>query len=201
MSPASLPQVRIVLASSSPRRQRLLADLGLEFEVRPADVDETVFPEEDPDSYVERLARAKAQAVIEPGEVVIGADTTVVHRGVVLGKPAHPAEAAAMLRRLSGESHTVHTGLAVATFDEYGPQVVSAVERTIVRMLDLTDDEIAGYVASGEPFDKAGAYALQGLGAVLVESVTGSPSNVIGLPLHRLASLLATAGVYLLTPG
>lgn len=190
--------MHLILASSSPRRQRLLADLGLRFEVRPAEVDETVFPDEDPDGYVERLARAKAEAVVEPGEVVIGADTTVVHRGVVLGKPAHPAEAAAMLRRLSGETHTVHSGVAVATLDEGGLQVVSAVERTMVRMLDLTDDEIAAYVASGEPLDKAGAYALQGLGALLVESVTGSPSNVVGLPLHRLAALLATVGVRVL---
>ncbi len=176
----------------------MLEELGVVFEWVEPDVDESRFPDEDPDRYVERLARLKAETCAAEGAVSIGADTTVVHRGVVMGKPGHPAEARSMLRRLAGDHHTVHSGVAVAHFADGQMVVHSGIERTVVRILDLTDEEIAAYVATGEPLDKAGAYALQGKGALFVESVDGSPSNVIGLPLHRLAALLRTAGVDLL---
>lgn len=188
--------MRIVLASGSPRRHRLLAELGLQFEEVSTDVDETRFPDEEPEHYVERLARTKAEWAAQPGVCSIGADTTVVHRGMVMGKPAHPNEATTMLRRLAGEAHTVYTGVAVAWFgEEPAVTIRSTVERTVVTFSDLTDQEIAAYVATGEPLDKAGAYALQGLGGVFVTSVVGSPSNVVGLPVHALAALLRSAGI------
>ncbi len=180
----------LVLASSSPRRADLLRQLGVEFEVTPADVDETRRPGEPAGIYVERLAREKAKAVVEPGKVVIAADTAVVHEGHVLGKPAHPAEARAMLSRLQGDRHEVFTGLAVAGVDE----AVSLVDVTKVRMLAMTDEEIADYVDSGEPMDKAGSYALQERGGIFVESIEGSPFTVIGLPIHLLPRLLRHVG-------
>lgn len=145
--------------------------------------------------FVERVARSKADVVDDPGAIVIAADTVVVFEGRVLGKPAHPNEAIAMLTALEGQRHTVMTGLAVRS----GSQVESAVEISEVTFSSLTGGEIAGYVASGEPLDKAGSYGLGGLGAILVESVHGSPSNVIGLPLAPLARLLRALGVDLLT--
>lgn len=186
--------MRLVLASGSPRRRDLLESIGLGFEIRVPDVAEVRLPDEDPARFVERMAREKANAVDAPGSVVIAADTVVVHRGKVLGKPGHPSEARSMLEALSGESHTVLTGLAVRTGDD----VRTHVESSSVRFASLTTDEIARYVDTGEPMDKAGAYALQGLGAVFVESVTGSPSNVIGLPLAPLAQLLRAVGVELI---
>jgi septum formation protein len=180
----------LTLASASPRRADLLASIGLDFQVVVPDVDESRHPAEEPDYYVERVARSKAAAVEEAG-VVIAADTTVVHEGRVLGKPTHPAEARSMLTRLSGETHAVFTGVAVTS---YGV-VSSAVEVSMVRMASMTDDEIDRYVATGEPMDKAGAYALQGVGGMFVEWIEGSPSNVIGLPLHVAARLLRAHGV------
>lgn len=171
--------------------------LGLDFEVVVSDVDESRHPDEAPSVYAERLARAKAKAVASPESVVIAADTIVVHRGVVMGKPGHPAEAVAMLERLSGERHTVVSGVAVARWEE-GPVVVSETERTVVSFLDLTAEEIAAYVASGEPMDKAGAYGLQGAGGAFVERVEGSPSNVVGLPLTLATRLLRLSGVSVL---
>lgn len=181
----------IVLASGSPRRAELLRLIGIDFRVVVPDVDETRHPDEEPDQYVERVARMKVLAVDAPGAVVIGADTTVVHDGRVMGKPAHPAEARTMLTRLSGQVHAVLTGVAVRS----DGAVSSSVERSLVRMTEMTDDEIARYVASGEPIDKAGSYALQGMGGMFVEAVDGSPSNVIGLPLHLAARLLRAHGV------
>lgn len=185
--------MRLILASSSPRRAELLERLGLEFAVLPADVDESRLPDEDPGKYVERLGRAKAGAVGERGDVVIGADTAVVHRGHVLGKPGHPEEARSMLRRLQGGVHEVFTGLAVA----HSQEVVSLVDRTEVRMASMTADEIADYVDCGEPMDKAGSYALQGRGGLYVESIVGSPFTVIGLPVHLLARLTEGVGAQL----
>lgn len=179
----------IVLASSSPRRRELMALIGLDVRVESPDVDETRHPDEEPDQYVERIARMKVAAV--DGDVVIAADTTVVHAGQILGKPGHPSEARTMLARLSGEVHAVHTGVAVRS----GELVSSTVERTLVQMAVMTDTEITRYVASGEPMDKAGAYGLQGVGGVFVEAIEGSPSNVIGLPLHVAARLLRAHGV------
>jgi septum formation protein len=186
--------LRIVLASGSPRRSALLSSIGLGFEIVVPDVDESRFPDEDPAMFVERVARSKAAVVDDPGAVVIAADTVVVFEGHVLGKPAHPNEAIAMLTALEGERHTVMTGLAVRS----GPRTESTVGISEVTFSSLTPNEIAGYVASGEPLDKAGSYGLGGLGAILVESVHGSPSNVIGLPLAPLARLLRAFGVDLL---
>lgn len=187
--------MELVLASGSPRRASLLASLGLQFRVVVPDVDESRFPDEEPDHYVERVARLKAAVVDEDGVVTIAADTTVVHESKVLGKPVHPGEARSMLTRLSGDTHAVYTGVAVAS----GGEVSSVVERSLVRMTEMTDDEIDSYIATGEPIDKAGSYALQGLGAMFVESVEGSPSNVIGLPLHATVRLLRAHGVDPLT--
>jgi septum formation protein len=184
----------IVLASGSPRRRELLTMLGLRFDVEVPDVDESRHPDEEPAPYVERVARLKAGAAAGSGRLVIAADTAVVFDGHVLGKPAHPAEARAMLAALAGETHAVYTGVAVAA----DGVMSSTVERSLVRLLPLTDEEVAGYVSTGEPMDKAGAYALQGLGSVFVESVEGSPTNVIGFPMHVVARLLRAHGVDLL---
>jgi septum formation protein len=189
--------MRLVLASGSPRRRELLSALGLEFEVVSPDVDESRHPDEAPSVYAERLARAKASVVAQPGVVVIAADTIVVHRGIVMGKPAHPAEATSMLERLSGERHTVISGVAVARWDD-GPVLVSDTDRTVVSFLDLTVEEIVSYVGTGEPMDKAGAYGLQGAGGAFVDRVEGSPSNVVGLPLVLATRLLRLAGVAVL---
>lgn len=183
--------MRLILASGSPRRAALLESLGLSFGVAVPDVDESRFPEEEPDHYVERVARLKVAAVDGSDAVVLAADTTVVHEGKVLGKPAHPAEARRMLRHLSGDVHAVYTGVAVSS----DGVVSSVVDRSLVRMSELTDHEIDRYVATGEPLDKAGAYALQGLGGMFVEAVDGSPSNVIGLPLHVAVRLLRAHGI------
>ena len=181
--------MNLVLASGSPRRSELMRQLGLSFRVEPADVDESRLPDETPGTYVERLAREKARAV-GGDSVVIGADTTVVYEGQVMGKPAHPSEARSMLARLAGDSHEVFTGVAVKHRD----QLVSLVDVTEVHMLDMTDLEIADYVESGEPMDKAGAYALQGEGGRFVEAVNGSPFTVIGLPIHLIGRLVAQVG-------
>jgi len=162
--------MRLVLASASPRRRELLERLGLQFDVEPADIDETRRPDEPPGVYVERVASDKARAVAGPGRLVIGADTSVVHEGRILGKPAHPEEARSMLRRLEGETHEVFTGMAVASWDE-GVSLDSEVDVTEVKMVAMTGDEIADYVSTGEPMDKAGAYALQGSGGRFVEAV------------------------------
>jgi septum formation protein len=185
--------MRLVLASNSPRRAEILSQLGLEFVVSPPEVDETRRPDEHPHAYAERLAREKATAVAAPGDIVVGADTVVVHRGRVLGKPGHPEEARAMLRRLQGERHEVATGLAVAGH-EGRPIVHSTLDIAEVSLTSMTEDEIADYVATGEPMDKAGGYALQGEGAVFVESVQGSPYTVIGLPAHLIARLISRVG-------
>jgi septum formation protein len=185
--------LRLVLASASPRRADILTSAGLTFEVRASEVDEERRPDEGPEPYVERLARAKAEAVVGDGVVAIGADTVVVHGGRILGKPGHPEEARTMLRRLQGARHQVVTGLAVTGY-QGGPVTVSVVDATEVVMSSMTDQEIEEYVNDGEPMDKAGAYALQGRGGLFVESVHGSPYTVIGLPLHLLPRLLGRVG-------
>ena len=185
--------VRIILASQSPRRRELLALVGIPHEVRPADLDETVWPGEVPEAHAERLARSKAEAIAtrEPGAVVIGADTIVVLDGDILGKPNDEAEAAATLRRLSGRTHTVHTAVAVAR----DGQTVSGVESVEVTFRPLTDTQIETYIATGEPMDKAGAYGIQGYGAVIVERVHGDYFAVMGLALGRLVGLMSQVGV------
>lgn len=182
--------MRMVLASGSPRRAALLNQLGLEFEVDPPDVDESRLPDERPDAYVERLAREKALTANAPETLVVAADTAVVHEGHLMGKPGHPEEARSMLRRLAGQVHEVVTGLAVAVGDE----VHSLVDVTTVRMLPMTEDEINEYVETGEPMDKAGSYALQGRSGIFVESISGSPFTVVGLPIHLLPRLILRVG-------
>lgn len=188
----------LVLASGSPRRQELLAGLGLRFSVRPADVDETPHPGEAAATLVARLAGAKAAAVGHPGELVLAADTVVTCEGLVLGKPADADEAGAMLRRLSGRDHVVTTGVAARLVATDGTeQGATTTVTTRVSFVDIPTDELDWYVGTGEPLDKAGAYGLQGLGARFVRRIEGSPTNVIGLPLAETAELLADLGLRL----
>jgi septum formation protein len=182
----------LVLASGSPRRRELLQGLGLRFTVRAADVDETPHPGEAPDAYVLRLAEEKARAAGRPGELVLAADTTVVVDGEILGKPEDDADAARMLGLLSGREHEVLTGVAV--LDALEGRSVSEMARSAVRMAALTPGEIAWYVATGEPRDKAGAYAIQGLGSLFVEAVAGNYSNVVGLPIPTVYRLFGELG-------
>lgn len=183
--------VRVVLASSSPRRRDLLSLVRIAHTVRPADIDETYLPGETPRTHCERLARGKAQAIAEPGAVTIGSDTIVVVDGDVLGKPRDREDAIRMLRRLSGRSHLVMTGVAA----DWNGRLVSGVEEVSVTFRSLDDDEIAAYVDTGEPMDKAGAYGIQGYGATLVERVDGDFFAVMGLPLNRLVRLLESLGL------
>jgi septum formation protein len=184
---------RVVLASQSPRRRELLDLIGIAHSVKPADVDETIHAGEDPVAYVERVARDKVAKVAagDRDAVVIGADTTVVVDGELLAKPDDAADARRMLKRLAGRSHFVHTAIAVAR----GGRVASAVETVGVTFRALTDAEIAAYVATKEPLDKAGAYGIQGFGATIVERVDGDYFSVMGLGLRRLVALLAELGV------
>lgn len=187
--------MNLVLASGSPRRKELLDSLGLTFDVHAPEVDETRHQGESPGTYVERVARLKAAVPVVPDGVVLAADTTVVLDGRILGKPGHPEEARSMLRRLSGTTHEVFTGVAVRRQDE----CFSVVATTEVTMIEMTSEEIASYVESGEPMDKAGAYALQGSGGIFVAKIVGSPSNVIGLPIHLIPRLLSRVGAELST--
>jgi len=185
----SIPRLpeQLVLASASPRRRDLLAGLQLDFEVRSAEIDESALTDELPEDHVSRLARAKAQAVARPGELVLAADTVVVLEGRILGKPADPADAQQMLSSLAGREHDVYTG--VALFEPDRDTLVSATDRSEVRIAALDEDEISWYVSTGEPLDKAGSYAIQGLGALFVERVVGNYTNVVGLPLPLTRSL------------
>jgi septum formation protein len=179
---------RIILASASPRRRELLGQIGVDFTVITADVDETPLPGEEHIAYTLRLAEAKARAVLvqHPEAIVIGADTTVVVDGELLGKPRNAEDAARMLRLLSNRAHQVTTGIAVLTSD--ATQV--AAETTDVYFSAMTEDEIASYIATGDPMDKAGAYGIQGRAAQWIPRIEGDYNNVVGLPLARLASLL-----------
>jgi septum formation protein len=180
-----------VLASASPRRAELLAAVGIPFVVRPAEVDEAPRPGESPAALVERLAGEKARAAVAPGELVLGADTVVAIGGEMLGKPRDDAEAAVMLQRLAGREHEVLSGVALA---HGNGRLAAGVEVSRVTFAPLTAREIAWYVATGEPRDKAGAYAIQGRGALFVTAVAGSYSNVVGLPLATVYRLLREAG-------
>jgi septum formation protein len=191
----------LILASASPRRRDLLSRLDLPFDVLPADVDERPpRPGEPPDAYALDLARTKALAVAarRPDDVVLGADTVVAVEDVFLAKPEDEADALRMLSLLRGRRHTVVTGVAVVCHQMLDDGSVSAS----VRMRDFTDEEMHRYVATGEPTDKAGAYAVQGLGGALVEGVDGCTNTVVGLPLCLTAKLLATCGIVVdLAPG
>jgi septum formation protein len=185
--------LQVILASASPRRRELLALIGIAHEVWPADVDESAFPDEAPAPHAERLARAKAHAMAErhPHAVVIAADTIVVVDGEILGKPRDTSHAAQMLGRLAGREHVVYTAIAVAR----DARTESAVEDVRVTMRTLRPEEIAAYIGTGEPMDKAGAYGIQGYGATIVERVDGDYFSVMGLGLRRLVELLARIGV------
>jgi nucleoside triphosphate pyrophosphatase len=182
---------RIVLASASPRRRELLALVGIEHDVRPANIDESYLPGETPREHAERLAREKASALELPDAVTIGSDTIVVVDGEVLGKPQDRDHARAMLRRLSGRSHVVMTGVAV----RWQGNLVSGLEEVGVTFRMLIDDEIDRYIATGEPMDKAGAYGIQGFGATIVERVDGDYFAVMGLGLNLLVRLLRVSGL------
>ena len=188
---------RLVLASASPRRARILRDLGVCFRVLVSHEDESVRPGEDGAAAVERLARAKALAVAgEETLPVLAADTEVLCDGHILGKPVDERDALAMLRRLQGRAHEVVTGVCVVA----GGVARSGVERSVVRFAPMSERELAWYVATGEPLDKAGGYHVDGKGALFVETVEGSPSNVAGLPVRLLLRLVREAGLDLGLP-
>jgi septum formation protein len=177
---------RLVLASGSPRRARILRELGVEFRVVVSNADESLAPGEDGGAAVERLARRKALAVARSETLpVLAADTEVVCDGRILGKPGDAQEAVAMLRVLAGRTHEVVTGLCLVKAEA----VRSGVERTSVRFAPMSEAELRWYAATGEPFDKAGGYHVDARGALFVEAVTGSPSNVAGLPVRLLLRL------------
>ena len=192
----------LVLASASPRRRELLAGLGLAFEIDVPDVDETPLADEAPEAMVVRLARAKAAAVTDrrtsataatAATLVIAADTTVVLDGEVLGKPRDVDEAARFLGRLAGRTHLVHTGHALRR----GEREATALRTTAVRFRSLTAGEIADYAATGEGLDKAGGYAIQGLGATLIDGIEGCYGAVVGLSLPALVLAARELGVRL----
>jgi septum formation protein len=182
----------LVLASASPRRRELLKTLRLEFAVRPADIDEAVLPAELPQAYVQRMAREKAQVLAGamPAAAVLAADTTVVADGQILGKPEDRAACLAMLGLLSDAEHHVYTSVALALHR----QLHERLSVTTVRFRALTGAEMQGYWATGEPADKAGGYAIQGLGGAFVRDIHGSYSGVVGLPIYETAELLTSAG-------
>ena len=187
----------LVLASASPRRQELLRSAGIPFSVEPANVDETPFAGESPRDCAERLAREKALAVFaaRPHDRVLGADTVVAVDETILGKPVDGEDAARMLRLLSGRVHRVITGVCLV---EAGPgrqgsggsHITTASETTLVTMNELSEDDIRGYVATGEPMDKAGAYAIQGMAARFIPRIEGDYSNVVGLPVALVLRIL-----------
>jgi septum formation protein len=189
-----MSDVALVLASASPRRAELLRRIGLDPTIIAADIDESVLPGESPHDYVVRVAADKAHAVAQahPSQVILAADTAVVVDDEALGKPADVDDAVAMLARLSGRSHRVLT--AVVVVDPEGIEH-SSVAAATVTMADTSATERAWYVGTGEPMDKAGAYAVQGIGAAFVEQVDGDPTTVIGLPLRTTVELLRVAGV------
>jgi septum formation protein len=181
---------KVILASASPRRRDLLSLVGIEHVVSPANIDEAYHVGETPREHDERLAREKAARIEEPGEVTIGSDTIVVVDGDVLGKPRDRAHAAEMLRRLSGRSHVVMTGVAV----RYEGRTASGLEEVGVTFRALSDADIERYIDTGEPMDKAGAYGIQGFGATIVERVDGDYFAVMGLAVNRLVGLCRQLG-------
>jgi septum formation protein len=179
----------LILASKSPRRSELLTAAGISFEVLAADIDETPLRDESPAAYVERLAIAKARAVLKlrPDARVLGADTTVTIGGEILGKPVDEQDATRMLRLLQGRAHEVHTGVALVS----AKGIRSAIDTTRVWFDAMTDKDISWYVATGEPVDRAGAYAIQGFASRFIPRIEGSYSNVVGLPVALVSSILS----------
>lgn len=186
----------IILASKSPRRKQLLSMMGLEFTVQTADIDETMDPSQTPVHEVAAVSARKAEKIAaqHPQDVIVSADTIVVIDGKILGKPKDEQDAARMLRLLSGRTHTVYTGLTVHADGKANTQVVS----TGVTFRDLSDAEIAAYIETKEPMDKAGAYGIQGYGSMFVSHLDGDYFCVMGLPVCTLAGMLRDAGVRIL---
>jgi septum formation protein len=192
---------RLILASKSPRRNELLKQMGFDFEVIPSRVIENFIKTEPPEEHVIRLAEAKARDVARenPDRWVIAADTIVYINGSNLGKPKDREEAVEMLRRLSGQEHSVLTGFSVCHLEKMKNDKEAV--RTAVRIKGLTTAEIEWYVQTGEPFDKAGGYAVQGIGAFMIESIRGSYTNVVGLPLCELIQMLSRLGAIRIVDG
>ena len=189
----ALSDIRVVLASGSPRRRQLLELIGIPHEVRPSDIDESLKGRESPRKHAERLAREKATAVASKDSdvITIAADTIVVIDKKILGKPSNAVDAGSMLSLLNGREHTVITGVAVSR----GQKLKSAVEEVAVTFRKLTEDEIDAYIATGEPMDKAGAYGIQGFGATIVKRIEGDYFAVMGLPIVKVVLLLGELGI------
>lgn len=187
--PIADPPIPLILASGSPRRAEVLTGLGIPFEVDPPRVEENVRPGESGEGAASRLAKEKAEEIVRrrPGRWVLAADTLVLSDGEVLGKPLDPGDALRMLRRLAGQEHRVVTAVRLRRGDDPGREVI---EVSRVRIAPMSEEELTWYVASGEPMDKAGAYAVQGLGARFIESVSGSYTNVMGLPAQGVYRLM-----------
>jgi len=191
----------IYLASRSPRRAELLQQVGIDFDVLPSDIDESILPGEPPETYVMRLAGSKAavglanmqQANLQQ-RPILAADTTVCVDGTILGKPENDDDAHTMLKRLSGRWHEVHTALALVS----ATGIEAVLSTTRVELMSLSDETIVAYIASGEPRDKAGAYGIQGLAGTFIKRIEGSYSGVMGLPIFETAQLLRNAGIKLL---
>jgi septum formation protein len=185
----------LILASGSPRRQQYFRDLGLVFKVRNADIDEVFLPDEEPEGFVLRMAHQKAIEVMNvyPKSWVVAADTVVTIDDLILGKPRDQEDAVAMLMRLSGRDHYVRTGFCIGCLEENVRTIESVV--TKVTFAHFSEDIARAYAATGEPLDKAGAYGIQGRGAFLVATLSGSYSNVVGLPLHQVVTCLYSYGV------
>lgn len=190
----------LVLASSSPRRQELIQMLGLPFEIATNDVDETVSNDLSPKQIVEELSLRKAQAstarITDSQSIVIGSDTIVVYLEEVLGKPKDQEDAFRMLKLIEGKTHQVYTGITCIDVGE--SRIVTRSRVTDVRMKALSDEQIRAYIATGEPMDKAGAYAVQGIGSTIVESINGDHFNVVGMSLSLLSEMLEELGVKVL---
>ena len=187
--------MKFILASASPRRRELLASIGLTFDVIPSHVPEVRGEHESPEEYVARLSREKAQAIadLHPDEWVIAADTTVLLGEQLLEKPEDDADARRMLATIAGRTHTVYTGVTLQNVSRGWSE--TRIAESEVRMLPLSSEDIAWYVKTGEPMDKAGAYAVQGIGAMFIDSIHGSYTNVVGLPLATLFQMLRKAGI------
>lgn len=199
--------MQLILASASPRRSELLTQIGVKFVVKPVNIDETPLPKENASDYVVRMAAEKALACYEIEKVnravtILGSDTSVIVDGDILGKPADFSEARDMLMRLSGREHQVMTSVCVLVSGAYlsnaegsEPELCTQLVTTNVKFKELSEEQIFAYWQSGEPCDKAGAYAIQGFGAVFVEAIQGSYSAVVGLPLAEVSEMLSSAGI------
>lgn len=186
--------MKFILASASPRRKELLSGCGYEYEVCPADIDENIEEFADPKVACEILSRRKALAVLEnnPDAVVLGSDTIVVIDDKILGKPKDREDGKKMLKMLSGRTHQVYTGLCVCSKDK----TRSLVSKADVSFYELSNETIEGYINTGEPMDKAGAYGIQGTGSILVKSISGDYFTIVGLPIAKASRLLAEFGIY-----